>query len=428
MRTPSENLRLVEQEYREGRTKVESRPALLTIESTSICNLRCVMCPHAIDDVQRPKHMPESIIAKLADEMAVAVEAQLHGIGEPLSSPAFWKALENQSFHPDCVLAINTNLTLLNARKIALLLGVKAKLRINVSIDAASEQTYARIRGAELAEVIDNIKELVAARGERPYPVVYINMTLMRENIEEAVAFVELARRLGVDGVFFYQMNHQPAERMEKYKIDRAGWHFDYTSQGLWNFKELSNRCLNEAIACANELGMPLFPAGLAGLFFDDVPEPPVAAEPAIGEEPASGAFAGPAQAAPTLRDCRAPWEWSVIATSGQVLPCCFGAPPVGNLHDTSFEEIWNGEEMQALRQAISENRMPKACEKAVCKYVLNTRLAREEEERRLAEAEQAEASRRRGLRGLALAGLVLLAAPLSAKRTKRTRDKTTNG
>jgi MoaA/NifB/PqqE/SkfB family radical SAM enzyme len=192
-------------------------------------------------------------------------------------------------------------------------------------------------------------------------------MTLMRENIEEAVAFVELARRLGVDGVFFYQMNHQPAERMEKYKIDRAGWHFDYTSQGLWNFKELSNRCLNEAIARANELGMPLFPEGLAGLFFDDVPEPPVAAAPAIGEEPAVEAFAGPAQAAPTLRDCRAPWEWSVIATNGEVLPCCFGAPPVGNLHDTSFEEIWNGEEMQALRQAISENRMPKACEKGVC-------------------------------------------------------------
>ena len=148
----------------------------------------------------------------------------------------------------------------------------------------------------------------------------------------------------------------------------------------------------------------------------------------AIGGGPAAKAVANPAQAAPTLRDCRAPWEWSVITTNGDVLPCCFGAPPVGNLNDTSFEEIWNGGEMQALRQALSENRMPRACEKGLCKYVLNTRLAREEEERRLAEAEQAKAIRPRGLRGLALAGLELLGAPLSAKRTKRMRDKTTNG
>jgi radical SAM protein with 4Fe4S-binding SPASM domain len=471
MRSPSENARLVDLEYLEGRTRVECRPALLTIESTSICNLRCVMCPHAIDAVQRPRHMPEELITRLADVMAVASEAQLHGIGEPLSSPAFWRALESQSFHPDCVLNINTNLTLLNARKLALLLAVKAKLRINVSIDAASERTYARIRGAELGEVIDNIRELLAARGDRPYPVVYINMTLMRENIEEAVPFVEMAHRLGVDGVFFYQMNHQPAERMEKYRIDRAGWHFDYTEQGLWNFKALANRCLAEAVERGRQLGMKLFPAGLAELFFDDVPAADGAAEPAPtavtlqpptngattpaaavpstpvddtpagNGEPVAESVAVPAAgwqpsalspkpvpvaapAAPTIRDCRAPWEWSVISTNGEVLPCCFGAPPVGNLHDTPFEEIWNGEAMQSLRRAISENRIPKACEKGVCKYVLNTRLAREEEARRRAEAEQAEANRRRGLRGLALAGLDLLAAPLAANRARRNRDR----
>lgn len=422
MRTPSENARLVDQAYREGQTQLECSPSILTIESTSICNLRCVMCPHAINAVQRPKHMPESVIDKLSGVLAVASEAQLHGIGEPLSSPAFWSALENPAIHPDCNLNINTNLTLLNDRKLALLLGVKAQLKINVSIDAATERTYARIRGAELGEVLDNVGKLIAARGDRQRPIVYINMTLMRENIEEAVPFVEMAHRLGVDGVFFFQMNHQPPERMEKYRIDRHDWHFDYTQQGLWNFKELSNRCLNEAFERGRQLGMPLFPEGLAGLFFDDAPAVPAVSAPPLGQEPPAEAVAvKPGRATPEVRDCRAPWEWSLITTNGEVLPCCYGAPPVGNLNDSSFDEIWNGEAMQSLRKSLSENRIPKACEKGICKYVLNTRLAKEEEERRRSEAEKAEAERRRGLRGLALAGLDLLKAPI-ASRTRRDR------
>lgn len=423
MRTPSENARLVDQAYRDGRTILESGPRILTIESTSICNLRCVMCPHAIDAVQRPKHMPASIADKLSSALATASEAQLHGIGEPLSSPAFWRALENPAIDPDCCLNVNTNLTLLNERKLALLLDVKAELKINVSIDAATERTYARIRGAELGEVTDNVARLIAARGARRRPIVYINMTLMRENIEEAVPFVEMAHRLGVDGVFFFQMNHQPAERMEKYRIDREGWHFDYTRQGLWNFKELSNRCLSEALERGRQLGMPLFPEGLAGLFFDDVA---ASAAPVVAREvPAETGVVGPGDAEPgganpEIRDCRAPWEWALITTNGEVLPCCFGAPPVGNLNDSSFEEIWNGEPLQSLRKSISENRIPKACEKGVCKYVLGARLAREEEERRRAEADKVQAERRRGLRGLALAGLDRLRAPLAAGRARR--------
>lgn len=415
MRTPSENARLVDQAYREGRTVLECGPRILTIESTSICNLRCVMCPHAIDAVQRPKHMPTGVIDKLSHVLAVASEAQLHGIGEPLSSPAFWSALASPAIQPDCNLNINTNLTLLNDRKLALLLDVKAQLKINVSVDAATERTYARIRGAELGEVVDNVRKLVAARGDRRRPIVYINMTLMRENIEEAVPFVEMAHRLGVDGVFFFQMNHMPPEHMEQYKIDRDDWHFDYTQQGLWNFKELSNRCLNEALERGRQLGIPLYPEGLTGLFFDDVPSAKALAS-------TQGAPAETNGASPKIRDCRAPWEWALITTSGDVLPCCFGAPPVGNLNDSSFEDIWNGASMQSLRKSISENHIPKACEKGVCKYVLNTRLAKEEEERRDSMAEKAQAGRRRGLRGLALAGWDLLRAPIGANGTRRSR------
>ena len=108
MRTPKENTALMVREYAAGKLLVANFPTRITIESTSICNLRCVMCPHGIDAVDRPRHMPEPILASLAEASAVASWAQLHGIGEPLASPVFCWALESDAFHPDAQLNVNT--------------------------------------------------------------------------------------------------------------------------------------------------------------------------------------------------------------------------------------------------------------------------------------------------------------------------------
>src|SRR5215467_10568413 len=160
MRTPDENTALMAREYAARKLVVANLPTRITIESTSICNLRCVMCPQAIDAVDRPRHMPEQILDSLAEACAVVSSAQLHGIGEPLASPVFWRALESNAFHPDAQLTVNTNLTLLNDRHLALLVGARPKLWLNVSLDAASERTYRHIRGADFGEVTGNIARL----------------------------------------------------------------------------------------------------------------------------------------------------------------------------------------------------------------------------------------------------------------------------
>jgi len=371
MLSPEENFTLACCERDAGKTAVESSPALLTIESTSICNLRCVMCPHGINAVDRPKHMPEEIIAQLIGPLAVAREAQLHGIGEPLASPAFWRALESEAFHPDCVFNVNTNLTILNDRRLGLLVKAKAELRLNVSVDAATAPTYSRIRGADFAEVIGNIRRLVAARGGSIRPALYMNMTLMRENIEEAPAFVELAHDLGVDRVYLWQMNRWSDEQMAPYRVDRADWHFDYAKQGLWNFPALSNRCLRAAQLRAQELGIPLMLEGFKDIFFSEPVDvgaavPPRATSSAAVPEPVLPAVE-------TVRDCRAPWEWALVSTDGDVRPCCFASGTVGNLNDAAFEEIWNGAEIQALRGDLLAGVVNRICRGAACKYVKNS-------------------------------------------------------
>jgi MoaA/NifB/PqqE/SkfB family radical SAM enzyme len=387
MRTPEENTALMTEEHAAGKLVVANLPSHLTIESTSICNLRCVMCPQGIDAVHRPRHMPEQIMDALADATAVVRDAQLHGIGEPLASPVFWRALESHAFHPDAQLSVNTNLTLLNDRRMAILTGVRAKLTLNVSLDAATERTYRRIRGADFNEVTANIGRLRAARGERRNPTITMNMTLMRENIEEAPAFVELAHRLGADGVCLWQLNQWPRRYMARYRIDRDDWHFDYAEQGLWNYPELSDRYMRAAVRRGEELGIPVYLDSSKESFFDDsdlvpgeiappakgTPAESAATETAASAESAANPAKPEAPAVETIKDCRFPWERAMITSDGEVRPCCYATGTVGSLNESSFAEIWNGKKMQDLRRDVMADRINSVCHNAACKFVRNT-------------------------------------------------------
>lgn len=251
--TPEENRVLAMEEFRLGRTVVASTPILLTLESTSICNLRCVMCPHSIGGVIRPKHLEEALAEKMASFLRRASSAQLHGIGEPLASPSFWSMLAQVP--ESCDSSINTNLTLLDDSRLERLIGSNISM-INVSVDAATPETYRKIRGHEFEELLHNIRRLIDARNlaGKSRPAVWLNMTIMRSNIEETPAFVELASTLGADAVCFWHLNRWEPHEMDHYRAKG----FDYAAEGLWNYPELSNRYLREAMAVGERLNLPI--------------------------------------------------------------------------------------------------------------------------------------------------------------------------
>lgn len=245
-------------EFEAGVLEVRSTPTLLTLETSSRCNLRCVMCPQAINAVDRPKHMETQLMADLEKFIRQSERIQLHGIGEPLASPAFWDSLK---FIPEeCDASINTNLTVLDDRRLNKLVASQLKV-INVSLDAARAETYQKIRGFSFEEVIGNIQRFVDARrvSGKKFPLLYMNMTLMRSNIEEILEFIELAARLGADSVHFWHLNRWTEVEMQRYIVERDGWLFDYKKEGLWNFPELSNQYLHKAEALAREKSISLY-------------------------------------------------------------------------------------------------------------------------------------------------------------------------
>ncbi len=60
---------------------------------------------------------------------------------------------------------------------------------------------------------------------------------------------------------------------------------------------------------------------------------------------------------------CRMPWTTLAIHPNGDVYPCmAFTRPPVGNLLEESFDEIWNGAPLAALREEFERTKAGVDC------------------------------------------------------------------
>jgi len=57
---------------------------------------------------------------------------------------------------------------------------------------------------------------------------------------------------------------------------------------------------------------------------------------------------------------CRWPFDSCFITVDGFVTPCCIRANPevfnFGNIFETPFKEIWNGEKYQKFRETMIKN------------------------------------------------------------------------
>lgn len=227
-------------------------PKVIEVEVSSRCNITpaCVMCD--IDLAGKAFDIPIETVRKISPLFAHATQVLLHGIGEPLMNRDLLSIIE---LVPDrSHTGFNTNGLLLtkavSEKLVALGVGW-----LNISVDAATAETYRKIRRNDFARLVANISNLTQTRGGRKLPQIFMNMTLMKENVAEAPAFVRLAARLGVDQVIFQQMNLQTAIRQP---VESGGWKFDYSGQLLQNHPELHRRAIDEAHAASRETGIPL--------------------------------------------------------------------------------------------------------------------------------------------------------------------------
>lgn len=224
-------------------------PKIIEIETSSLCNLRCVMCPQSIEGgVPRPNHLPENIAEKIIPYITSATECvSLHGIGEPFLSKSFWDILPH--IPKECHAQCNTNLTVLTDKMLNTLVSSNFNL-LNVSLDGPDSDLYFKIRGFDLSIVLSNMKKIISARNQtgNTHLKVYGNMTLMRCNIDTIIDFMDLIiGDLGCNAVQVWPLNNWGLAQNNAYNKTVGDWKFNYEEQGVWNCKEAYRRRLNEA-------------------------------------------------------------------------------------------------------------------------------------------------------------------------------------
>ena len=254
---PGSNKELVTSEYQRGALNVSNQPAMLTVAVTSKCDLKCVMCPHGMGRVHAFQDLSVDAMSKLAKPLQAAERVDITGVGEPFLSKSFWSFVDWQPRVPGQFVLFKTSglhITEANARKIV----NSAASEISISLDASESSTYQKIRGGDFSQALQGVRSLVEARKRSPSSSlrICINMTLMRENIEELEAFVHLGKQLKVDEVVAYQLfsfGDTPV-----WVVSRDDWEFRYSEQMLKHFPELASKKIKAAFEVSKEIDIPL--------------------------------------------------------------------------------------------------------------------------------------------------------------------------
>lgn len=169
-------------------------PRGLMVKIAGRCNLSCIMCERHI---RAERDMTRSVWGLVKERLIPHVrEVELTGLGEPTMHPNF------DSWAKDVVasgkrLIFPTNGHFLD--RTGVIGSVGDNPTVSISIDAASKETYEKIRvGGDFERVKKNI---VAFHQAVPGAEFWSTFVAMSENIDELPDFIDLAASLGISRV-----------------------------------------------------------------------------------------------------------------------------------------------------------------------------------------------------------------------------------
>jgi MoaA/NifB/PqqE/SkfB family radical SAM enzyme len=323
----------------------ENGPRVVFIEVTNRCNLLCKTCPHTYFQREPLEALSLHKFISIAEQFPQMQRALLHGIGEPLLNrelPEIIQYLKGRAVE----VIINSNGTLLTPQWQEKIIDSGLD-QYRCSIDGAKDETYARIRGANLLpklrqglEGLVNMKERLGATT----PQISIWCVATRENLQELPDLLHLAADLGVPEVYMQRMVYFASEPDKQYGLARD----ELAIFGQDQSEE--DRIIEECTALSIQLGINFLASG--------------ARDPIHSLAAARTSDFAPWQA------CMRPWTTAYITANGNCLPCCispfatddYQSLILGNLFERPFQEIWNEPLYQKFRTDLLSEHPHQAC------------------------------------------------------------------
>ena len=172
-------------------------PEIVQIESTNICNAKCVFCPR--DDMERRQGiMDMALFRKIVDEcVELGIEhVRMHNYGEPFVDRALVEKVRyaKQKGVPQVGMISNGSLLNETAARGMIDAGLDA---INISVDASGKETFEKTRlGLKYDKVIANVERLLALREAAGTTRPKLILSFVRQdNSDDERAFIEHWRK-----------------------------------------------------------------------------------------------------------------------------------------------------------------------------------------------------------------------------------------
>ncbi|MGE0864651.1 MAG: radical SAM/SPASM domain-containing protein [Vicinamibacterales bacterium] len=185
-------------------------PSQVIIDVTELCNLSCTHCPHPAfkqSDFYAGRSLSPELVSKAIGEVAGAGRGHVQYVrfasdGEPLLNKAIYPMLTEAVERSGTFVSLTTNGTLLTPPRIEQLIATGVHL-VDISIDAFSAETYAKIRvRGDLAVTSRNVQRLIARVRESGSPMrIAVSYIEQPENAHETADFERFWTNAGAHSV-----------------------------------------------------------------------------------------------------------------------------------------------------------------------------------------------------------------------------------
>jgi MoaA/NifB/PqqE/SkfB family radical SAM enzyme len=338
------------EQYRNCRANINFSPPVIYLESVAGCPFSCIMCKPAATKTHR---VSPDLLKRIEPALANLEVLAIHGQGEPLMADLDFFVY--QSAKHDFVLHADTNGYLLTKELADLLL--KTRLSIRFSIHAGRPEAYYRIMGLDLNKVKQNIQGLVEkSRSSLKTHDFWFSFVVMKENVHEIEDFLHLTHECGIRSVRFMHLwpNNDTLKGMTV-----RGFTFKYMDQSNEKIGQEFSERFPSYSALAASLGIKIEWGDKLNDYYSNLRTMGELANKVSNR--LVGRWFFPIK--PVKGLCAAPWLGQItINFNGDVRLCCTSSTVLGNLFQSSLNDIWQGPKMTAIRQAFHDGHYPHEC------------------------------------------------------------------
>jgi len=371
LRSFSENALLNIQDTIEGKAELSSYPLSLGIDLYGKCNMKppCVYCLYDKSKEIEGKFSEIVVDVQTLKDYGIFFNCAKNivncSIGEPFLHPQFEEILTYIDSH-DKILEIATNGLAFTHRTINALLG--KMIYLYLSLDAATKETYAKIRNDRFDSIIPKLHLLNQKRKKTGnLPRIHMVFMPMKVNKDDLEPYFKLCRDIEADYLVLRPLNYLDNPGIEH---DRGGYHFNYEEEllGVQELKEIFDKCKEFSKKYGVRVGNQFDFGNITKLVQESKQNPNSSLPPSSYENIEEKNSPNEYEIESDLGDskfpiCREPWQSYYILRRG-ILPCCHGHKPIAPMNE--WNTAWNSPKLQDIRNHLREGNLSSYCRKSL--------------------------------------------------------------